>query len=115
MRLPHHQAAQIPKEKITGYLLSATHRDGRYKAAFFRRYGFCSEDWEALADALRRHAAENDVVKTEDTPFGQRYIVEGPLATPNGRAPNMRVVWFVEHAETTPRLVTAYPVILEKS
>jgi len=63
-----------------------------------------------LANALRRHAAENEVVKTEQTPFGTRYVVEGPLSTPNGRSVNVRVVWFVEHAETIPRLVTAYPL-----
>lgn len=110
MKLPNHREARIPKGKVTGYLLSTTHRDGRHKAAFFMSYGFSAEGWEVLANALHRHAAENEVVKTGQTPFGTRYVVEGPLSTPNGRSVNVRVVWFVEHAETIPRLVTAYPL-----
>jgi len=63
-----------------------------------------------LANALRRHAAENEVAKIEQTTFGTRYVVDGPLSTPSGRSVNVRVVWFVEHAEMIPRLVTAYPL-----
>ena len=73
-------------------------------------YGFSAEGWEVLANALHRHAAENEVVKAEQTPFGTRYVVEGPLYTPDGGSVKVRVVWFVEHAETIPRLVTAYPL-----
>lgn len=109
MKLQNLNQAQVPKEKITDYLLSTTHRDGRHKAAFFMRYGFSAETWERLAEALRRHATENEVVKVEQTPFGTRYVVEGPLPAPDGRAPQIRVVWFVELDETIPRLVTAYP------
>jgi len=73
-------------------------------------YGFSAEEWEMLVNALLRHAAENEVVKTERTPFGTRYVVDGPLSTPSGRSVNVRVVWFIEHNETIPRLVTAYPL-----
>jgi len=110
VRLPNSEKAGIPKRKITGYLLSATHRDGRHKATFFMRYGFSVEDWEVLAEALRRHAAENELIRTEQTPFGTRYIVEGPLQSPDGRNPYVRVVWFVERGQTIPRLATAYPL-----
>lgn len=110
MKLPNVKRVEIPKEKITGYLLSVTHRDGRHKAAFFMAHGFSVEDWETLAKALRRHAAENEVAKTEQTPFGTRYVVEGPFQTPDGRNPMVRVVWFVERGATTPRLATAYPL-----
>ncbi|MCD6507720.1 hypothetical protein J7M22_14020 [Candidatus Poribacteria bacterium] len=110
MKLPNHGEARIPKGKVTGYLLSTTHRDGHHKAAFFMNYGFSAEEWEMLVNALLRHAAENEVVKTERTPFGTRYVVDGPLSTPSGRSVNVRVVWFIEHNETIPRLVTAYPL-----
>jgi hypothetical protein len=39
MKLPNHEHALVPQEKITGYLLSLTHRDGRHKAAFFVSFG----------------------------------------------------------------------------
>jgi hypothetical protein len=47
MKLPNVEAAVISEDKITGYLLSTTHRDGRHKAAFFLGFGF-------TADAGRR-------------------------------------------------------------
>ena len=110
MKLPDLGNAEIHQKKITGYLLSTTHRHGRGKAAFFARYGFSAQHWETLAEALRRHAAENEIVKTEQTPFGTRYIIEGPLQAPNGERPYLRVVWFIEQGQTTPRLATAYPL-----
>lgn len=110
MKLPNLEQAEIPQEKITGYLLSTTHRDGRHKASFFLHYGFSAENWETLADALRRHASENEVCKTEPTAFGTRYVAEGPLQAPDSRTPIVRVVWFVERRKTVPRLVTAYPL-----
>ena len=110
MRLPNYEAAEIPKEKITGYLLSATHRDGRHKAAFFMECGFSAASWQALAEALRRHAACGEVAKREETPFGTRYTVEGLLGTPDGRSVKFRLVWFVEQGGVAPRLVTAHPL-----
>jgi len=77
---------------------------------FFIRFGFVLDAPDILADALRQHAHENEVAKIEQTPFGTRYVLEGPLRAPNGRAPNLRVVWFVEQGQTAPRLATAYPL-----
>ena len=110
MRLPHFEQAIIPQRKLTEYLLSRTHRDGRGKAAFFASFGFTIETWERLAEALRRHATEHDVAAIEATPFGMSYTVEGALLAPDGRWPLVRVVWFIETGETVPRLVTAYPL-----
>lgn len=110
MRLPNHEQAIVPQPKITDYLLSFTHRDGRSKAMFFTRFGFSVAVWMEFARALRQHAAQHDVVATEDTPFGTSYAVEGALPTPDGRAPHVRVVWFIDAGEGVPRLVTAYPV-----
>jgi hypothetical protein len=110
MKLPNHEQALVPQQKITGYLLSFTHRDGRSKAVFFTRFGFSVAAWEQFAEALRQHAANHDVVVIEDTPFGTSYAVEGALATPGGRMPWVRVVWFIDAGQTFPRLVTAYPL-----
>jgi len=60
-------------------LLSTKHREGRSKAEFFAQLGFSSDAWEDLVKALLRHAAENEVAKIEDSPFGTRYIIEGVL------------------------------------
>jgi len=99
----------VTREKVAGYLLSWTHPSGRSKADFFYRYGFRAEQWTALARALIKHASSYDVAKVEETPFGMRYTIDGELETPDRRNPQVRVVWFVGHGETAPRLVTAYP------
>lgn len=107
--LPNADRAIVPERKVTGYLLSETHPDGRGKARFFSAYGFAIADWQALAAALRRHAAEHPVGEAVETEFGVRYVVDGILHTPDGRTPRVRVVWFVGRGDEVPRLVTAFP------
>src|SRR5437762_1211768 len=75
----------IPRAKVADYLLSTTHLVGRDKAAFFLGHGFSQDDWPVLAEALRKHAAEHNVVKVEDSPFGKRHVIEGAMETPDGR------------------------------
>jgi len=110
MRLPNQQKVIIPEMKIRGYLLSSSHPYGRHKAAFFNRFGFRAKYWELLTSALRAHAALYEVAQVEETEFGSRYILEGPLKAPDGRAPIVRVVWFIEKGDDRPRLVTVYPL-----
>jgi hypothetical protein len=110
MKLPNYPDAIIPPAKITDYLLSFDHPDGRSKARFFRRFGFQTEHWEELAQALRNHVANHDVAKTEGSPFGTRYVIEGIISTPDGRTPLIRTVWFIEMGEQTAKFVTAYPL-----
>jgi len=110
LKLPNYENAVISETKITGYLLSTKHRDGRSKAEFFTRLGFSSGAWEELVKALLHHAAENEVAKIEDSPFGTRYIIEGVLSTPDRRGAVVRSVWFIETGEQIPRFVTAYPL-----
>ena len=110
MRLPNHERAVISQTKLTGYLLSFKHRDGRSKAEFFTQLGFVVESWEELSKALLRHAADNEIAKIEDSPFGTRYIIEGKLLGPGGKMAIIRSVWFIEAGEQIPRFVTAYPL-----
>jgi hypothetical protein len=95
MKLPNVERAVVPSRKIAHYLLSATHRDGRHKAAFFRSFGFTLETWEELAAALLEHARKYDVVETVPTLFGMNFVIEGALPAPDGRAPKVRAVWFI--------------------
>ena len=113
MKLPHAGKAVVPKEKLTNYLLSATHPLGHDKAAFFNRFGFRIEEWDVMAHSLREHIVDHDVASTQDTRLGTRYTVEGQLETPDGRRPLVRVVWFIARNANIPRFVTAYP--LERS
>ncbi|MEH2391598.1 MAG: DUF6883 domain-containing protein [Nostoc sp.] len=110
MKLPNYELAVVPQRKITEYLLSPTHPDGRSKQKFFTAFGFSVEDWETFAKALLNHVADNCVTKIEDSPFGTRYAVEGILLSPDGRNPMIRSAWFIETGETIPKFVTSYPL-----
>ena len=108
-RLPHLDRAVVPEAKIVNYLLSAHHSGGRAKAHFLKGFGFRAQDWHVLRNAIIAHATANDITASRQTRFGTRYEIDGPLPTPDGRAPMVRVVWFVESQENVPRLVTLVP------
>jgi len=113
MKLPNYEQALVPQAKITAYLLSLNHEDGRSKARFFMSFGFTVEQWQTLAEALLAHAAAHEITKIEPSPFGMRYVIEGIISAPDGRTPQIRTVWFIEDGEDRARLVTAY--LLERS
>ena len=107
MMLPDSNRAHVDRSKITEYLLSLSHPDGHTKAAFFMRFGFRVERWEA--EALRLVGTNNPVMASEHSPHGVRYTVEGLLQAPDGRKPKVRTVWIVEPDSRGPRLITAHP------
>lgn len=109
MPLPPKTVAVIDARKITHYLLSPIHPTGRAKATYFGSFGFKAESWQTLQSALVEHLLAAVLVETVMTEFGEKYIVEGSLKTPDGRHPRVRAVWFVETGETVSRFVTAYP------
>ena len=110
MKLPCAGDARVDRTKILEYLLSVTHEDGRGKALFLKEFGFASRNWKVLAECLREHGQNNDVSEVIASEFGKRYVVEGPLKTPDGRNPTLRTVWIIENHNTIPRLITAYPI-----
>ena len=110
LKLPHPESAEIPEGKLVGYLLSPSHRSGKSKAAFFSKHGFSGENWQLLAAALRRHATENLLSRVDETAYGARYVVDGPLAAPDGSRLNVRTVWFINHGTAVPRFATAHPL-----
>ena len=116
MNLPNAINALVEPAKVTEYLLSSEHPDGRSKADFFGRFGFRREQWQAFADALRRHGATHTVTKAVQSRYGMRYSIDGELETPDGRTPRIRSVWIIEiqdtetTAEAVPRLITAHPL-----
>jgi hypothetical protein len=108
-RLPHLDHAVVPEDKIVNYLLSVRHSGGRAKARFLEGFGFSAQNWQVLRDAIIAHARANDITASHQTRFGIRHEIDGALLTPDGRAPIVRVVWFLEPRETIPRLVTLIP------
>lgn len=108
-RLPHLDRAVVPEAKIVNYLLNVSHSSGRAKARFLKGFGFRAQDWLMLREAIIAHARANDIAASHRTHFGTRYEIDGPLQTPQGRTPVVRVVWLVEPLENVPRLVTLVP------
>jgi len=110
VKLPNAGRAHVDRAKVTDYLLSATHPIGAAKARFFVSFGFSSDDWGTLADALRSHARQGDATSVRESPYGTRYDVDGPLDTPSRRSPRIRTVWQIDTGSMAPRLLTAYPI-----
>jgi len=108
-KLHNAEQAIIDEPKITAYLLNRAHPFGGAKAAFFERFGFVHENWHALRDALLSHADDHEIAHQYEARHGQIFEIIGPLATPDGRNPTVRVVWMVRKGEAYPRLVTAVP------
>lgn len=109
MKLPNAHAAVVAQEKIRDYLLNAAHPDNGGKAAFFLSLGFHRDDWITLAAAFRELAETTEVGESLESPHGQKYILIGPIRSPSGKTPSVRMIWIVDRGEDTPRLVTAYP------
>ncbi|MCW5556435.1 MAG: hypothetical protein KIT22_01090 [Verrucomicrobiae bacterium] len=110
MKVPNAHLAIVPERKVTQYLLNPAHPAGGSKAAFFLRFGFTVAEWQRLAEALRQHAREHEVVKTEETSHGTRHVVDGPLTAPDGTRLSLRSAWYIHQGSGTPRLVTAHPL-----
>ena len=110
MRLPNADLAFVQREKITEYLLNPRHRYGGSKARFFFEFGFHTDEWEVLAEALRQHGQNHEVRFVRETSWGPRYEIDGELKTPDGRQPGIRTVWQLDEGEIAPRLITAYPL-----
>ncbi|KQP60408.1 DUF6883 domain-containing protein [Methylobacterium sp. Leaf112] len=100
----------IDQDKITKYLLNLTHRSGGPKPRFFLAFGFAIERPQILAHALASHPILNPPGRERTMPLGYpRLVFEGPLETPDGRAPQIRTVWQCEHP-TEARFLTAVPL-----
>ena len=110
MKLPNAESAFVPERKVTHYLLNPAHPAGGSKAGFFLRFGFTAAEWRQLATALQVHAREHEVVKTEQTPHGKRYVVEGKLIAPDGVSLNVRTAWYTDPGSDVPRFVTSHPL-----
>jgi hypothetical protein len=110
MQLPNIDEAHVPESKVSGYLLADDHPSGRSKALFFSSLGFRKDQPDALRRALFQHAADNAVSSGWQTSFGTKYLIDGRIFGPTGRAASIRSIWFIEIGERGPRLVTAYPL-----
>jgi hypothetical protein len=106
--LPRRSEVEIPRRKVTGYLLATGHPVGGAKAKYFHSRGFDLESPEILEAALRWVAQTGRVKKTESTPWGMKYFVVAEVDAPDGNPLLLGTVWIVS-GDGPPLLVTAYP------
>lgn len=59
----------VDLDKVTGYLLSFEHPDGRAKAAFFARFGFDAGRPLVFVDAMVRHRSHSELQGFQETAY----------------------------------------------
>ena len=108
-KLPAIDAAVVEDAKLTEYLLDLAHPRGAAKARFLIAFGFAPERPDEAREAFLEHALQNDVAGVQQTAFGTMYEIDGPLPSPDGRDPVVRVVWMQDIGAGAPRLITMVP------
>lgn len=108
-KLPNIDAAFVDDAKLTGYLLDAGHPKGAAKAKLLASFGFSLLRPDEARQAFLEHARQNDISGVQQTPFGTMYEIDGPLPSPDGRDPVVRVVWMQDIGAVAPRLITMVP------
>lgn len=110
MKLPNSDKAKVEESKIRDYLLNTEHKDGANKAIFFIQQGYSIKHLDIFIKDLVNHAQRCNLIKTEETYFGMKYIIEGVIMSPKGNKIGIRTVWIVENDKKTPILITAYAI-----
>ena len=111
MKLPNRKNANIKRKKLTDYLLSLTHKDGKSKAKFFREIGFNETNIVSFKRELLKIAKSNEVIKIDKTKskIVVKYIIDGVINSPYGKQYKVRTVWAIEVNSAIPHLATARP------
>jgi Domain of unknown function (DUF6883) len=110
MRLPNAHRALIDHAKVANYLLSFDHPVGHHKARFFVALGFEVSRPQELADALREVGRNGTVTGRVETQFGDKYIVDGAIISPECVRTNVRTVSMISAGQRAPRFVTVFPL-----
>jgi hypothetical protein len=106
--LPNYKSAEIPGEKIEGYVLNSSHPVGKNKAIVFESaLGLNQSDWEMLSRAILDELAYHEAVLGRNDVYGQRYNVTLPITGPNGKTVDVLTAWIIESGRDYPSFVTA--------
>ena len=85
IRLPNADFAQADLAKLEGYLLSVAHPVGRAKALYFQSVGFSLSDSETFAEMLKAHTLSASVISKQETAYGEKFVLDGPVTSPSGK------------------------------
>ena len=109
MNLPNRHLAYVHRDKITHYLLNVNHPQGWGKAQEFRKRGYNESNVDTMISDLIGVARSRRVLEVEPTQYGTKYIINGVIQPPVGGDLLVLSVWQIDHGNSAPRLVSAYP------
>lgn len=109
MPIPNADLAIIAVNKLTGYLLNASHRRGGAKARLLISLGYQATVPERLAADLREQHLSLDATRTSLNEYGVSYRIEGEIVTPCRRSVRFCSIWQVDTGTDRPRFITMYP------
>ncbi|MFD1467802.1 DUF6883 domain-containing protein [Hymenobacter caeli] len=104
----HDKPLFVAPNKVQDYLLNPDHPIGGAKARFFLGIGYSREHYEQLIADLIEHGHTRPVTEEKDSPYGVKFVVDGPLLAPNGREYPLRTVWMEQSPGTFVLLITAH-------
>jgi hypothetical protein len=108
VKLPNGERALIDPRKLIAYSLDPEHDEGRHKAHLFESLlGINLLNSDLLLDAIQDAALSSDASVGKLDQYGQRYVIDFPIAGPGGSS-TIRSVWIIRRDEDFPRLVTCY-------
>lgn len=112
MKLPKGDQANSEQiiDKLITYILRTDHKDGQHKARLFRsKLGITLDNKEILVEALIKIAKNDDYIFTQNSQYGQKYVIDFNLTTAKGTS-KIRSAWIIRFEEDYPRLTTVYPL-----
>lgn len=113
VKLPYRGKSIIKNEKLTGYLLSLTHPEGKSKAKFFRRIGYNESNIIEFEQTLLKIGKSNEVkvVDKKKSKIVVKYTIYGLIDAPNGKQYKVKTVWAIDSGSNIPHLTTAHPSV----
>jgi hypothetical protein len=109
-RLENGLRLDVPRAKLTSFLLDPQHRQNKGRAKLLFSYGFGPVNPSGLEYALLGQAANGTVQPAAPNPYGKKYTVRGLMDTPCGVPKMVLTVWQVDPDSGVARFVTIYPV-----
>lgn len=104
----HDKPLFVAPNKVRDYLLNAEHPIGGAKARFFLAIGYSRLHHEQLIADLVQHGHFGTVTEEKQSPYGVKFVVDGPLRAPNGWEYPIRTVWLEQSPGTFVLLITAH-------
>ncbi|MBO9523998.1 MAG: hypothetical protein J7518_20880 [Nocardioidaceae bacterium] len=107
-RVPGREDAVVAESKLRGYLLNPDHEKGGPKARLFSEaLGIDRDDWQFLAEQLRRGVLNAPLYETRRDAHGVKFHTIVAVQGRNGEVKPVLAAWVVRPGEA-PSLVTAY-------